>query len=134
MKKGRVKIVPIHQDGGAAPKKNFRGSPFIRNTPEYDVILKLGRIKGYDEHRRILSSDGSYIQGTDVTMLLNEAMSPKRVLNGMEEFIKLLVKAKVDPDIIVNDNIKSKLEAYKKRVRNTSDSRTISAWMITDIL
>ena len=124
--KRKLKVIPIDQDGGAAPKKNFRGSPFIRNTPEYDIILKMGRIKGYDDNRRILASDGSYVQGSDITMLLSEAMTPKRVLNGMDDFIKLLAKAKVDPDIIVNDNIKAKLIAYKRRsTANESDNRPI---------
>lgn len=53
-----IRVVPMDQTGGSVPKKNFRGSPFIRNTPEYEIILKLGRIKGYDENRRILGSDG----------------------------------------------------------------------------
>lgn len=119
MKSSRgIRVVPMDQTGGAVPKKNFRGSPFIRNTPEYDIVLKLGRIKGYDENRRILGSDGNYIPGSDVSMLMNEAMNPKRVLLGMEEFVKLLAKAKVDPDTILNDNIRSKLEAYKRARRD----------------
>lgn len=117
----KLKLVPISQDGGAVPKRNFRGSPFIRNTPEYDIILKLGRIKGYDDNRRVLGSDGKYVQGSDITMLLCEAMTPKRVLNGMDEFIKLLDKAKVDPDLIVNDNVKSKFVAYKRRNNSNND-------------
>lgn len=118
----------VDQEGGAKPKKNFKGSPFIRNTPEYDIILKLGRIKGYDENKRILGSDGKYIHGSDISMLLNEAMSPKRVLNGMDDFIKLLAKAKIDPDIILNDTIKSKLVAYKRRSDNThNENRSIPA-------
>ena len=120
----KLKLIPFTQEGGAAAKKNFRGSPFIRNTPEYDIILKLGRIKGYDDNRHILGSDGKYVQGSDITMLLCEAMTPKRVLNGMDDFIKLLAKAKVDPDLIVNDNIRSRLTAYKRQ-NNTDDGDNI---------
>ena len=123
--KRALKVVPVDQDGGASQRKNFRGSPFIRNTPEYDIILRLGRIKGYDERRRILCSDGAYMDGSDVTMLMDEAMTPKRVLKGLEDFIKLLAKAKVDPDIIQNDNIKSKLVAYKRKNRDRSDNQSI---------
>lgn len=120
-----IRVVPMNQTGGAVPKKNFRGSPFIRNTPEYEIILKLGRIKGYDENRRILGSDGEYIPGSDVTMLMNEAMNPKRVLVGIEEFVKLLDKAKVDPDSILNDNIRSKLEVYKRTRRERDDNLSV---------
>lgn len=117
--KRSLKIEPFDQLGGSAPtKKNFRGSPFIRNTPEYEIILKLGRIKGYDEGRRILGSDGSYVPGSDISMLLNEVMSPNRVLKGMDEFIKLLAKAKIDHDLILNDNIKAKLVKYKRQQHN----------------
>lgn len=123
--KTTIKVIPI-QEGGAIARKNFKGTPFIRNTPEYDIVLKLGRIKGYNDHRCILGSDGNYVSGTDVIMLLNEAMTPKRVLNGMGEFIKLLDKAKIDPDIIVNDNIRAKLIAYKRRSSlNHSDNSDI---------
>lgn len=38
----------------------------------------------------------------------------------MDEFIKLLDKTKVDPDIIVNDNVRSKLLTYK-RTRDLDD-------------
>lgn len=78
----KLKFVPVDQDGGARPKKNFRGSPFLRNTPEYDIILKLGRISGYDDNRRILSDNGTYVPGSDVGMLISEATAPRRVLRG----------------------------------------------------
>jgi hypothetical protein len=123
--KRTIRVVPIEQKGGAVPKKNFRGSPFIRNTPEYDIILKLGRIKGYDENRRIRGSDGTYIPGSDISMLLDEATNPKRVLVGMEDFVKLLVKAKVNPEAILNDNVRSKLESYKRSVRIEDDTLSI---------
>jgi hypothetical protein len=113
--KRTIRVVPIEQAGGAVPRKNFRGSPFIRNTPEYDIILKLGSIKAYDDNRRILGSDGKYIPGSDITMLMNEAMTPKRTLIGLDEFVKLLHQTKVDPDIIMNDNIRSKLVKYKRQ-------------------
>lgn len=120
-----LRLVPITKKGGSA-KKNFKGTPFIRNTAEYEIILKLGKIQGYDDNRQILGSDGAYIPGTDVIMLVNEAMTPKRVLNGLEDFIKLLSKAKIDPDIIVNDNIRSKFNSYKRRKRDkNSDSISI---------
>lgn len=58
-------------------------------------------------------------------MFMNEAMNPKRVLVGMEEFVKLLDKAKVDPDSILNDNIRSKLVAYKRTRRERDDNLSV---------
>lgn len=121
-----ITLQPIDQEGGAVPKRNFRGSPFIRNTPEYDIILKLGRIKGYDENRRIRGSDGNYIAGSDISMLLDEAVNPKRVLVGMDDFVKLLVKAKVSPESILNDNVRSKFESYKRSRQEVEDAVPIS--------
>lgn len=124
----KLRILPCEQVGGGKektsrrprPPKNFRGSLFLRNTPELDIALRLGRIKGYDHARRILGSDGTYISGSDISMLIEEAMTPKRVLVGMDDFIKLLAKANVDPDSILNDNIKKKLVNYKKSINKRS--------------
>lgn len=115
----KLRILPCEQTGGGAhdkTPKNFRGSLFLRNTPELDIALRLGRIKGYDDTRRILGSDGKYISGSDVSMLIEEAMTPKRVLIGIDDFVKLLAKANVDPDSILNDNIKKKLTIHKKSI------------------
>lgn len=112
--KRRIMLVPADQAGGSSVRQNFKGAPFIRNTPEYDIILKLGRINGYDENRRVRDSNNTYVPGSDVTMLLTEAMTPKRVLVGMDEFIKMLYDTKVCPDVILNDDVRSKLEEYKK--------------------
>lgn len=120
----KLRILPCEQVGEgkektrrrSRPPKNFRGSLFLRNTPELDIALRLGRIKGYDDTRRILGADGKYITGSDVSMLIEEAMTPKRVLIGMDDFVKLLAKANVDPDSILNDNLKKKLTTYKKSI------------------
>lgn len=117
----KIQLLPYEQEGGRQPR-NFTGSLFLRNTPGLDIALKLGRIKGYDDTRRILSTDGKYISGSDISMLIEEAMTPKRVLVGMDEFIKLLAKANVDPDQILNDNIKKKLISVKNQKDVASSS------------
>lgn len=127
-RKSKLRVLPCEQTGGKGKStgrsrtpKNFRGSLFLRNTPELDIALRLGRIKGYDDTRRILGSDGNYMTGSDVSMLIEEAVTPKRVLVGMEDFIKLLAKANVNPDSILNDNVKKKLIIHKKSINKRAE-------------
>lgn len=73
------------------------------------VMAKLAKIGGYDENFRILGRSGYFIEGTDISTLLNHAMSPSRVVNGENEFLELLARAGVDSDLILNENLRSRM-------------------------
>jgi len=73
------------------------------------IVLKLANVNGYDDEGRVRTKDGTIINGSSVVVLLNHAMNYGHALIGETEFIQLLKEANVDPDLIVNDNVRSKL-------------------------
>jgi hypothetical protein len=77
-----------------------------------DIIAKLADIKGYDKTYRIQAPDGSYMPNSNLITLITHAMSSGRVLHGEQEFIALLYRAGVEPELVLNDNVKSKLISF----------------------
>ena len=77
------------------------------------VILKLARTVGYDEDLKIKLKNGKYLEKSNIVDLLTHAMSVGKVLYGEDEFIQLLAESNVDPDLIINQNVKLKLIQYK---------------------
>jgi hypothetical protein len=73
------------------------------------VILKLARKIGYDSDLRIKLKNGKYLEKSNIVDLLTHAMSVGKVLYGEQEFIDLLADSDVDPDLIINDNVRIKL-------------------------
>ena len=82
------------------------------------VILKLARTVGYDEDLRIKLNNGKYLEKSNIVDLLTHAMSVGKVLYGENEFIRLLAESEVDPDLIINDNVRLKLVQYKNKHSN----------------
>jgi len=72
------------------------------------IVLKLASVNGYDDEGRVKGANG-YISGSSLVVLLNYALSFGQPLIGELEFIRLLKEANVDPDLIVNENLKNKL-------------------------
>ena len=85
------------------------------------VILSLAKIGGYDDEGKIKDDYGNFIPNSDIATLLNYAMTPGRVMIGQDHFIKLLKKANVSPDLIINDNIRAKLinEPTNEQIKET---------------
>jgi len=73
------------------------------------VISKVAMIRGYDDDGRILMENGRYMENSDIASLMFNAMSPGKLIIGEHEFINLLKKASVNPDLILNENIRYKL-------------------------
>jgi len=98
-----------------------RSSPKKRLEKQMKIVLALAKIEGYDEALRIKDEYGNYIKNSDIITLLNNAMTSGRVLIGQDSFILLLKEAKVPPDLIINDEVRSKLlsmPVVHKRVVN----------------
>lgn len=83
------------------------------------VILKIARKFGYDADLKIKTDTGKYLEKSNIVDLLTHAMSPGKVLYGENEFIKLLYSAGVSPDLIINENVKSKLIYLINKGANT---------------
>ena len=74
------------------------------------VMAKLANINGYDEEGRIKDNTGHVVEKSDIAILLLNAMSPGKLVIGENDFIYLLKKANVNPDLILNENVKFKLQ------------------------
>jgi hypothetical protein len=53
-------------------------------------------------------------------------MTNGKILNGLNELIILMAKAKIDPELIVNENIKSKLISYINKELNEQPNNDIN--------
>ena len=78
------------------------------------IILKLARTIGYDEDLRIKLRSGKYLEKSNIVDLLTHAMSAGKVLYGEDEFVELLADSNVDPNLIINDNVRNKLIQFSK--------------------
>ena len=99
----KIHIKPPHEI------TNSKIAPKSKLLKQIRVILGLAKIQGYDESGRIRDSKGNFIPNSDIVTLINHAMTPGRVLIGQDVFISLLKEAKITPDLIINDNVRSKL-------------------------
>ena len=127
----RVTLVPPEQSGGSQEQTADSGSISVEvgKSEKFDkikdkiydkihrfikVIFKLAKHDSYDDETlRIKSRNGGYIDQTNIVYLLTHAMSLGKVLHGEEEFIALLSSSGVDPELILNENVKSKLMRYR---------------------
>jgi hypothetical protein len=82
-------------------------------------ILKLAIIRAYDVIGRVRDRKGNYINDSDIIALINHAMSHGKLLLAQNKFIRPLHEAKIEPELIVNENIKAKLSNL---FSNKSDS------------
>jgi hypothetical protein len=73
------------------------------------IILKLAKYVGYDSDLKIKLKNGNYLEKSNIVDLLTHAMSMGKVLYGESEFIDLLHSAGVNPELIINENVKNKL-------------------------
>lgn len=79
------------------------------------IVLKIAQYGGYDTDGRIKSKDGSFLASSDIIPLLLHALSPGRNLHGLDEFIDLLYRAGVNPEDIINTNVRELLRMRMKR-------------------
>lgn len=102
--------------GPGRPKKD----PISRIHKILRLILKLAQVDAYDINFQIKSENGVPVPKSDVGRLTLQALSPGRVILGEEEFVRMLHKAGIYPDEIVNDQYKAKLsDLYNKYKRES---------------
>ena len=86
--------------------------------------MKLAKLDSYDDLLRIKTRNGNYLDKSNIVDLLTHSMSAGKVLHGEEEFIALLARSGVDPELILNENVKSKLIGYSGRTPTHSDQKS----------
>ena len=100
------------------------------------VILKLAKMNCYDDFLRIKSENGDFLDKSNIVDLLTNSMTVGKILYGEDQFIVLLSKAKVDPKLILNENVRNKLIEYNKINReayNSGESSLRGEDMIIDV-
>src|SRR6266581_5540349 len=93
----------------APPKRKYERTTFDKTARILKIALKLGSIRGYDDDYRVRREDNTYVSNSNIIALLNHLMSRGRLLNGLSELLPLLIEARVDPELIINENVKAKL-------------------------
>jgi hypothetical protein len=86
---------------------------FDRTKKLFNVALKLALVNGYDFDLKLVDINGAVVPHSNIELLINHALSHGKLLVGEEQFVQLLHKANVDPEMIVNENIKEKLRLYR---------------------
>src|SRR6266700_2337321 len=86
------------------------------------IVLKVALRNGYNNDFSLNDINGRPIYDTNIAELLNEALSPQKILLGENDFVRLLYEAEVDSNWIVNENIKAKLLSYRPQKRNNNRS------------
>ena len=118
----KMVLVPVDSQvgGNELPAENLviEKPKRIERNPEkiqrlLKIALKIASLDAYDEDFKIKDSNGNPIEDSDIVALLNNAISNQKLLVGENDFIRLLFEAKVDPNWIVNENMRSKLLNYR---------------------
>jgi hypothetical protein len=79
------------------------------------IGLKLSNINAFDDDFRIKREDNTVVSNSNLLILLNHLMTNGKVLNGLNELIYLMAKAKIDPELVINENVKAKLIFHTKQ-------------------
>ena len=79
------------------------------------IVLKIAVHNAYIDYFRINDSNGNPINESDVVALLLHALSAGKLLIGEEDFIRLLYEADVNPNWIVNENVRVRLLALRRQ-------------------
>jgi hypothetical protein len=96
-------------------KKKFE-KPLDKLRKMFSIALKLALVNGYDSSLSLIDSNGNVVPHSSIELLINHALTQGKLLVGEEEFIRMLIKAEVPPDMIINENVKQKLINYKQNV------------------
>jgi hypothetical protein len=97
-------VYAYSSDGSSDEDEIQTGSGINNNFKRaVNIMLKLSRINAFDELGQICGEDGSYIPHTSVESLISCTQRRSPIIYGEQAFLKLLHKAKVELDDIVNE-------------------------------
>ena len=87
-----------------------------------NIVLKLAIIGGYNEDFNIIGRDGNPINDSSIVTLINLALNHENARVGENDFIRLLHESNVNPNWIINENLKSKLRSYRQNDIESEES------------
>lgn len=100
------------QEVSTIPQKkenSIRKYAYDRELKRCKILLKLAMYGGYDDLGRIKLGDGTFMEDSDIIPLLMHALSPGRNIKGINEFVDLLHRAGVSPELVINTSVRDML-------------------------
>ena len=97
------------------------------------IILKLASNKSYSDDGHLIWNN-QVVPNTNITILINHAMTAGRLINGEDEFIKILHEANINPEDIINPNIQRKLSLKYSNTLSTPQENLHDDSIITETI
>jgi len=118
--------VSTQTSNGFIKNKLYRKEDFLsRQTRFFRIVALLCKNNAYDEETlQIRKPDGSLNSNSNVVKLIQLALAKVKINSGLEDFIYQLKAAKVNPDLIVNELIKSKVQSVLPAEKNSIATQT----------
>jgi hypothetical protein len=100
-----------------APEIKNRKNDFMsKQIRILKIALNLAKIDGFNEDLNIKKIDGTYNENSNLAQLLNITQNKVKINPGIEDLIYQMKKAKINPNLIINEIIKSKLGVPKSDI------------------
>jgi len=90
-------------------KSNNNNKAIDKNIRIIRLALILANNNSFNSELNIRSNDGSYNKNSNLPELLSLTQQKAKNIDGVDDLIQQLFLAKVDPDLIINTNIRSRL-------------------------
>src|SRR3989454_12577891 len=90
-------------------ENSIRKYAYERELKRCKILLKLAAYGGYDDLGRIKLPDGTFMEDSDIIPLLMHVLSPGRNIKGINEFVDLLHRADVSPELVINASVRDML-------------------------
>ena len=111
----KFRLVP--EDRLKAPESFEDSSDLLKRA--VTLTLKLCRVQAFNDKFEIKGHEGKYLENTNVVDFLLDALKISIAPQGRKEFVKLLFEANVDPNLLLNTELKQELESLYKTAQST---------------
>lgn len=96
-------------------KKSNKNDDTKRQRNLLEIALKIAEVGGYDEDLRIKTSKGDPVKESNVIGLIQHSLTPMKSTRGLNEFVEMLYKSGIDPDLIKNVQVKNMLDSRMEK-------------------
>lgn len=95
-----------------AKSNSIRSYALQRQSKMLQVVLKLAVAGAYDSNGEMTTSDGKQV---NVIPLILHCFTPGKTILGMDDFIQVMSEAGVDPELVINENVREMLLQHRTR-------------------
>ena len=108
---------PPPPPGGAPRKKSKRIPAGIRQANLIKLALYLANVKAFDHEFHIKQENGSFNLDSNLVKLLNFTQTRVRSQYGIDDLVRHMAAANVDPNLIINEMVRQRLIELKNMRR-----------------